>query len=165
MPLKKEFEDDEKGFIFTVDGTLAVLISILGLAAVLAVGSPTAGYRQHGYRRLGDYANDALQVMEVGETINEIEEFLENDEITGTKTKNLARNKLLEILPDEIQFRMVIGPESNPLLENIYPAPGESSSWESEYENTEDVASAVRMSYIDNEFEPIILYVWRGDGL
>ncbi len=163
MTLEKALKDDERGFIFTVDGTLAVLISILGLAAVLAVGSPTTAFRQHGYRRLGDYANDALQVMEVGGTLDEIENLVRENQ--KEMAKNYARNKLLEILPDGIQFRMEIGTESNLLEDNIYPTSSNTDIWRERYENAVDVASSIQISTINNEFEPIILYVWRGEGL
>ncbi|KXA88972.1 hypothetical protein AKJ62_04080 [candidate division MSBL1 archaeon SCGC-AAA259D14] len=164
-------KNDERGFIFTLDGTLAVLISILGLAAVTAVGSSTTIYEQQGYRGLGEYADQALQVLEVNGAMDEIENLISSTSTYADSAELLAENQLREILPTGIRFRMKIGGESNILLDNVYPTYDNHDAWRERYENAEDIVRAVRISIIEDDFdmednfEPVILYLWRGEGL
>jgi len=155
------FRRDRRGFIFSLDATLAVLVVMIAMAGVARVSGPESIYGQHGYQRLERYANDALEVMQLAGTMDEIKNLLgENSE----EAENLAENELRKILPREIQFRLRIGSEANPRLDNVYPSAGNHAEWRAAFENAGEVAVAARVSIFppENVFDSITLYVWRG---
>lgn len=166
MSFEKILENDNRGFIFTFDGTLAILISIIGLASVVAIGSPTSISKQRRFQELEDHTNEALQIMEVSGTLDNVEDLVEQGNIQ--KAKDLARKSLNEILSEEKQFKMRIGSGSNYLLDSIYPNPTKESDeeeWNNKFENAGYVASCTRISIIDNKFKPVTLYLWIGEGV
>ncbi len=156
------FRRDRKGFIFSLDATLAMLVVLIVMAGVARVAGPELIYGQHGYLRLERYANDALEVMQLTGTMDEIENLLAHGE--NSKAKSLVENELRKILPREVQFRLRIGPEDNPRLDNVYPSPGNDAEWGAAFENAEEIAVAARVSIFppENVFDSITLYVWRG---
>jgi len=156
------FRKDRRGFIFSLDATLAVLVVMIAMAGVARVSGPESIYGQHGYQRLERYANDALEVMQLTGTMDEIKNLLAHE--NNSEAENLAENELRKILPREIQFRLRIGSEANPRLGNVYPSAGNHAEWRAAFENAGEVAVAARVSIFppENVFDYITLYVWRG---
>jgi hypothetical protein len=144
---------DHKGFIFSLDAALAMLVVMIVMAGVARVGGPESIYGQHGYLRLERYANDALEVMHLTGTIGEIENLLARRE--NFAARSLAEKELQGILPRGVRFRLRIGGETKPRLD---------AGWRGAFENAGEIAAAARVSIFrpENVFEPITLYVWRG---
>ncbi|KXB00100.1 hypothetical protein AKJ48_03295 [candidate division MSBL1 archaeon SCGC-AAA261O19] len=159
------FRRDQRGFIFSLDATLAVLVALIVLAGVASVGSSSTTYKQHGYLRLERYANDALEVMELTGTTDNIKSLLDQGE--NSKAESLAENELRKILPNEVQFKLRIGPEDDPRLDNVYPSPRNHEEWRAAFENAEEIAVATRVLVFspENVVDSINLYVWRGPGI
>jgi hypothetical protein len=169
------FRRDEKGFIFSLDATLAMLIVMLAMAGVARVGSPGLIYGQHGYLRLQRYANDALEVLyNTGRvendvlilTIDEIKDLLEQGtEENILEAESLAENQLRKILPPDIQFRLRIGENEDPILDNVSSV-GNYEDWSAVFEKIEEIAVATRVILLGSEnFEPMTIWVWRGPGI
>ncbi len=132
------FRRDRRGFIFSLDATLAMLIMIIVMAGVARVSGPEMVYGQHGYLRLERYANDALTVMD---TLDILENIVRDVEYGDTASaENTARAWLRKILPEDVQFKLVFGDD----LLTAYPtdAPG----WSSAFSAAGEVATAVRMA-------------------
>lgn len=131
------FRSDQRGFIFSLDATLAVLVSLIVLAGVASVGTSTTEYGQHGYLRLERYANDALRVLVLsGATDNAIQAVSQLD---YEDAEQILRENLLEILPEETQFKLSIGE-----LLTVYPS--DSSDWDNVFENVKDRAAFSQLS-------------------
>lgn len=130
--------EDRKGFIFSLDATLAVLVVLVVMAGVARAAGPGLVYGQHGYLRLERYANDALEVMQLKGTLDIVANYIKHGYIENAE--NLAREALRKILPAEVQFRLDVG--GNRLT--VYPS--NSSEWATEFSNAEEVATAVRVS-------------------
>ena len=164
------FRKDKRGFIFSLDATLAILVVFIVMAGVARVGGPELIYGQHGYLRLERYANDALEVLyHTGTIDNEFTSTIDNIRSLLAKGKksvaeSLAENELKKILPSDVQFRLRIGPENSPRLDNVYPSAGNHATWRSAFNNAKEIAAATRVSIFhpDNAFDIITLYVWRG---
>jgi hypothetical protein len=167
------FRKNEKGFIFSLDATLAMLIVMVVMAGVVRVGGEGLIYGQHGYLRLQQYANGALDVLyNTGRVENDLL-ILTMDEIKDllaqgntSEAESLAENELQKILPADIQFRLRIGPENNPRLDNVYPSAGNHAEWRSAFDNAEEIAVATRVIILGSEnFEPVTIWVWRGPDI
>ena len=154
------FRRDKKGFIFSLDATLAMLVMLIMMAGVARMAGPELTYGQHGYLRLERYANDALEVMQLIGTIDNIVDFVKHGE--NDSAKNLARADLRNILPEEVQFKFAVG---NRLT--VYPS--NSADWSTVLSNAEEIAVATRVCLLrfptENVFDSIALYVWRGPGI
>lgn len=137
------FRRDRRGFIFSLDATLAILTVMIVMAGVARMGGPELVYGQHGYLRLERYANDALEVMELTGTMDSIKNFLARGE--NSEAENLAENELRKILPREVQFKLRIGSENSPRLDNVYPTPDNHDKWQAKFENAEEIAVAARV--------------------
>ncbi len=151
---------DKKGFIFSLDATLAMLVILIMMAGVARIAGPELTYEQHGYLRLERYANDALEVMQLIGTMDNIVDLVKHGE--NDSAKNLARVDLRNILPEEVQFKFVVG---NRLT--VYPS--NSADWSTVLSNAEEIAVATRVCLLrfptENVFDSIALYVWRGPGI
>lgn len=156
------FRTDRRGFIFSLDATLAMLVVLIVMSGVARMTGPEQVYGQHGYLRLERYANDALDVMDLAGITDIIENLLAQGE--KSNAEYLAENTLRKILPGEVQFRLRIGAENNPRLDNVYPSTGEHAEWRAAFENADEIAVATRVSIFppENVFDSITLYVWRG---
>ncbi|KXA91246.1 hypothetical protein AKJ57_01900 [candidate division MSBL1 archaeon SCGC-AAA259A05] len=130
----------EKGFIFSLDATLALLISLIVLVGIAQIGGSSTTYKQFGYLQLERYANDSLRVLSLnGATKKAIR--LANNRQMG-EARKILRENLLSVLPEEIKFKMVVGKEKDIWLDNIYPTE-DNQAWEISLENAgEKVASA-----------------------
>lgn len=155
------FQTDERGFIFTFDATLAVLISLVVLAGMAGVGGRGEIYEQHGYLRLERYANDALIVMEHAGVIREVIHLISAGE--NQRAREVARENLRSILPSEVQFKLMIGGEEKLWLDNVYPGT-DNQAWENKFENAEERAVA---SYITVETVKVVenldVLIWVDD--
>ncbi len=137
------FRRDRRGFIFSLDATLAMLVVMIVMAGVARVSGPEHTYEQHGYLRLERYANDALEVMQLTGTLDNIKNLLAQEETS--LAEGLAENELRKILPNEVQFRLLIGNESNPRLDNVYPSAGNHDAWYDNFINAAEIAVAARV--------------------
>ncbi len=135
------FQRDQKGFIFSLDATFAMLVVLIVMAGVAHTAESELVYGQHGYLRLERYANDTLEVLQLTGTIETIVNFVRLG--ANENAENLAREELLKILPAEVQFKLVLG--DNRLT--VYPsdAPG----WETAFAEAEEIATATRMSLFE----------------
>lgn len=145
---------DRRGFIFSLDAALALLVVMIVTAGVARMGGPSLIYGQHGYLRLERYANDALEVMQSMGTLDNIVTFVKHENYENAK--NLARAELQKILPAEVQFKLVVG--DNRL--EIYPS--DDAGWASEFSSVEEVAVATRMSTLPPK-ENFRVLAWLDD--
>lgn len=153
------FRRDQRGFIFSLDATLAVLIVLIVMAGVARVAGPELTYEQYGYLRLGRCANDALEVMQLTSTIDNIKNLLLQGDDSGAE--NLAKSELREILPAEVQFKLVVG--DNRLA--VYPSDtGDRAKWDDAFISAEEIAIAVRILTFPPK-EPIRVLAWLDDPL
>lgn len=172
------FQKEQNGFIFSLDATLGILVVILVMAGVARAGGSALNYGQHGYLLLERYANDALEVLYLTgkvtsdnkfiSTIDNIKTLLARGTLADNSlAENIAENTLRSILPLDIQFRLRIGLENNPRLDNVYPSVDNHPAWYGNFTDAEEIAVATRVSLFtpENVFEPITLYVWRGAGI
>ncbi|MBS3815903.1 MAG: hypothetical protein KGY45_05020, partial [Hadesarchaea archaeon] len=134
----------DKGFIFSFDATFAVFVSLIILAGVASSYNPTLNYEQHGRLRLERYASDAMEVMVLTETLEGIVASIKNGEIENAR--EVARREFKKTLPQNCQFKLVIGNPNNPRIDPVYPNDNNISEWQSEFENAEDIATSVRLS-------------------
>ncbi len=137
---------DSKGFIFSLDATLAVMVVMIAVAGVASVAGPELIYRQQGYLRLERYANDALEVMQLAGTTDSIISYIRQGYYENAE--NLAENELRKILPSDIQFRLIIGDPSDPRLENVFPSHGKHAEWLAAFNGASELASAVKVSVL-----------------
>lgn len=138
------FRCDRRGFIFSFDASLAILVVFTIMVAMVRVGGAGVTYEQQGYLRLERYANDALEVMQLTGALDNIITFIKQGYIENAE--NMAENELAKLLPRDIQFRLVIGDENNPRLDNVYPSAGKHTQWRSAFENAKEIAAAFRVS-------------------
>jgi hypothetical protein len=151
------FRKDQEGFIFSLDATLAMLVLLIVMAGVARVAGPELIYGQHGYLRLERYANDALEMMQLTGTMDNIVTFVKHGDLDSAE--NLARTELRKIVPGEVQFRLVIG--DNRLT--VYPS--DVAGWASAFSNAEEIAVATRMSTFHPKEPPINVLAWLDDEL
>ena len=173
------FRCDRRGFIFSFDASLAILVVFAIMVGIVRVGGAGVMYEQHGYLRLERYANDALEVMQLTGALDNIVTFVKHG--ATENAENLAEKNLRKLLPQDIQFRLVIGDVNNPRLDNVYPSAGKHTQWRSAFENAKEIAAAFRVSVLysryqldqnnpggggaasaENIFDSVTLYVWRG---
>ncbi|MDI6884100.1 MAG: hypothetical protein QMD00_03025 [Hadesarchaea archaeon] len=138
------FRRNQKGFIFSLDATLATLVVLIVIAGVARVAGPELIYGQHGYLRLERYANDALEVLELTGMMDSIVNYVKHGYLENAEV--IAENELRKILPRDVQFRLVIGDVNNPRLDNVYPSAGNDAEWYAAFQNAGEVVSAVRVS-------------------
>ncbi|MEA1904896.1 MAG: hypothetical protein U9M97_03340 [Candidatus Hadarchaeota archaeon] len=147
--------NDQRGFIFSLDAVLAVLVTLTVLAGVAQIGISSSTYEQHGYLRLERYAEDAIEVMhQTGALDNVIASVVKGN---LSQASEIARDNLRTILPPEIQFKFLIGDEGNPYLDNVYPGT-ENQAWEGIFESVGERAVAIRVT--GKRLIPLKVLVW-----
>ncbi|MFN4132836.1 MAG: hypothetical protein ACK4GQ_00470 [Candidatus Hadarchaeales archaeon] len=158
----------DRGFVFSLDATLGILVVMIVMAGVARVGGSGLIYEQYGYLRLQRIANDALEALYIVGTIdNRVTPAIDNivfllNQGRKGEAESLAENWLRRIIPKDIQFRFRIGTENRPILDNVFPTPGNEAGWRSAFENASEMAVAVRVVILKPEnLEPSFLYVWR----
>ncbi len=169
---------DSRGFVFSLDASLAMLVVMLVMAGVATVNGAKFTYEQQGFLKMERIANDALEVLySTGQmdnenyfvnTIDNIVALLnENTAENRSQAENYAENELKKILPNYLNFRMRIGSENDPRLDNVYPTLGNDNNWRAAFDNALEMASANRILYFrrDNKFDTVTLYVWREPGI
>jgi hypothetical protein len=129
---------DQRGFIFSLDATLAMLVVMIVMAGVARAAGPSLIYEQHGFLRLERYANDALTVMDTLGISENIVRTVEYGDIAGAE--DTARMWLRKILPEDVQFKFVFGDD----MLTVYPT--DATGWDSVFSTVEEVATAVRMA-------------------
>lgn len=147
-------KNDQRGFIFSLDATLAVLVIMMAMAGVARVGGPELVYGQHGYLRLERYAEDALGVMDQVGVLDSIIESIATD--NDSAAMEMARDNLLAILPPEVQFKLVVGDETV-YLDNVYPGT-DNLEWSNLFESAEERAVASRVT--TKRLAPLKVLVW-----
>lgn len=149
----------ERGMIFTLDATLAILIVMLIMAG-LAQPSILSFSKSYGNLRLHRLANDALTVMDQAGITEGIIELLNNNQYTRAETA--ARENLLMMLPPEIKFKYVIGKEENILLQ-VYP--DNVQDWDQQFSTAKEVMVAL---HVTPEFirvtENLDVLIWADDA-
>ena len=145
---------DQRGFIFSLDATLAVVVVMMVMVGVVKVSSPDLIHGQHGYLRLERYAEDALEVLERTGTMDNIIESIATDNVS--RAMEMARENLRAILPPEIQFRFVVGDETV-YLDNVYPGTN-NLAWSALFDGAEERAVASRVTA--KRLKPLKVLVW-----
>jgi hypothetical protein len=110
------------------------------VAGVASAGEAGLSYGQHGYLTLQRYANDALETMSLTGSLDNVSDLVIKGNLNQAKT--LVRQELGKVLPEEVQFKLVIGQESNPDLV-VYPS--DATSWDNAFKNAEETVVAVRV--------------------
>lgn len=152
---------DEKGFIFSLDATLAIAVLItamLGMASF--IGTQTI-QEQQGYLRLERYANDALEVLELTGVMDIITNYIRQG--YPENAEYLAETQLRKILPNEIQFRLVIGDENSPRLDNVFSTPGKHEEWITAFKNVNEMAKAVKVTTLPLKRLRVLAWVENDD--
>lgn len=137
-------ENNKRGFIFSLDATLAILVLMIAIAGAARAVGPELIYQQYGYLRLERYANDALEVLQLTGTMDSVVNYMKLGYVENAE--NIAEAELRQILPREIQFRLVIGDVNNPRLDNIFPTSRKNAEWKAAFQNAKELATAVRVS-------------------
>jgi hypothetical protein len=162
-------KSDQRGFVFSLDAALAIIVVMLALAGVARVGVRGI-YEQYGYLRLQRYARDGLEALHNVGNLDEngvlttafdnIRGLLKLGEVAQAET--VAEDWLSRIFPSDILFRLLVGENENyPLLDNVFPTPGNEEAWRSALENAPEVAVAHAVWLVGENFVPAKLYVWR----
>ncbi len=125
-----KLKNSEEGFVFTLDATLAILVSLLALASVASIGSSLKTHEQFGRLRLQRVGQDAVRALSEKGVFENAVLALENGRIS--KAERLLRENLNKAMPEHTQFKLFIRDQ---LL--IYPTKNE-DEWENLYENIED---------------------------
>lgn len=131
------FRRDRRGFIFSLDATLAMLVVLIMMAGVARMAGPELTYGQHGYLRLERYANDALEVMQLNGSLDNVTVLVGRDNLP--LGREIARGNLRVILPEEIQFKLVVG------YERLIVYPNASSAWDNVFDDLDEIAVATRI--------------------
>lgn len=147
--------NDRRGFIFSLDATLAILVTMTVLAGTVQIGTSSSTFEQHGYLRLERYAEDAIEVMyRTGALDNVILSIVQGN---LSHAGEIARDNLRTILPPEINFKFVIGKEDDPYLDNVYPG-ADNEAWEATFEGVGERAVAIRIT--GKRLVPLKVLVW-----
>lgn len=121
--------DEDGGFIFSLDATLAILVSLIALASVASVGSSLKTPEQFSRLSLQRLGGDAIRILSIKGSFENAVLALEAADYE--KAEKILRENLKKVLPEHIQFRLYI---RNQL--SVYPT--ESNNWENLYENIKD---------------------------
>lgn len=132
------FRRDQRGFVFSLDATLGILIVMLVMAGVASVVRPGAIYEQYGFLRLRRQADDAFEVMQIIGVMDNLENLVANNDLGPAE--NNARDNLRNILPRDVQFKFVFG--DNRLI--VYPTP-DNDAWDNLFDSLDEVAVASRI--------------------
>ena len=152
----------EKGFIFTLDGTLAVLISLIVLTGVAQIGTSSTHYSQHGSQQLQYYANDGLRSLKLEGAVREgIELANENQDEAARK---LIRKNLTSAFPEGVQYKFKVGGNTDIWIDNVYPTEAPNENWERKMENAEELTTATSITVETIELvENLDVLVWADD--
>jgi len=96
---------DDKGFIFTADATLALVVVIVFTASILVYGLLPA-YQGQDHQHLQALADSALATMEQDGTLRDAAVYYANN--NSTAAQNLLQNSLNSILPSDVSYKMTM---------------------------------------------------------
>lgn len=159
--------NDRRGFIFSLDAALAIVIVMVALAGVARVGS-LGFYESYGYLRLERYANDAMEALysvgtldENGVLTNAYDNIRTLLKRRDSRAENVAENWLARIFAADLCFRLIVYKENLLLLDNVFPEPGNHAAWRAAFENAREFGVAHRLWLVGENFVTATLYVWR----
>ncbi len=122
-------KEENDGFIFSLDATLAILVSLIALASVASVGSSLSTHEQFGRIRLQRTARDAVKILTLkGAFENAV---LEMEAADYEEARKVLRENLKVALPEHTQFRLFIRDQIS-----VYPS--DNDKWDNLYENIKD---------------------------
>jgi hypothetical protein len=153
--LRKGLRKDERGFFFSLDATLSLLVVLIVLAGVAHVGELGAIYEQHGYLRLERYANDTLESMLLTGSLDNIVDLIVKGDNAGAM--DLARIELRKALPQGVQFKLMIG-------DNFEVYPSASQSWKSVFENAQELAVSTKVTGRFKKATTAWILAWLDDN-
>lgn len=96
---------DDKGFIFTADATLALVVVIVFTASILVYGLLPV-YQGQDHQHLQALADSALATMEQDGTLRDAAVYYANN--NSTAAQNLLQNSLNSILPSDVSYKMTM---------------------------------------------------------
>lgn len=123
---------DDKGFIFTADATLALVVVIVFTASILVYGLLPV-YQGQDHQHLQALADSALATMEQDGTLRDAAVYYANNNSTAAQATLTA--SLNSILPSDVSYKMTI---------NGYTPPAINSRGR-DYSVATDVATGVRV--------------------
>ncbi|MGC8817189.1 MAG: hypothetical protein ACP5PX_05230 [Candidatus Hadarchaeum sp.] len=139
---------------------MAVAVLITAIVGLVGFGLQSI-HGQQGSLRLERYANDALEVLQLTGTMDTIVNYIRHGYLENAET--LAETELRKILPAEIQFRMIIGDENDPRLDNIFPTAGKNEEWLAAFQKAGEIAKAVRTTTLPQKNLKILAWVDNDD--
>ena len=125
---------DDKGFIFTADATLALVVVIIVTTSIAVyVGLPI--YQGEEHQHLEALAESAINTMDQDGSINNavVQASLNNT----TSAQNILNNDLIEIIPVGTGYRIIVGGD--------YPVDYSNSNGANQYSLSKDVATSVKV--------------------
>jgi len=96
---------DDKGFIFTADATLALVVVIVFTASILVYGLLPV-YQGQDHQHLQALADSALATMEEDGTLRDAAVYYANN--NSTAAEELLTNSLNSILPSDVSYKMTM---------------------------------------------------------
>jgi hypothetical protein len=135
--LKSTLYKDNRGFVFSLDASLALLVVLIIVGGAARIEYGELAYEQQGYLRLERYANDALETMILTKTLDNVVELITKNDNAAARA--LARTELRKALPEEVQFKLVIGD-----CFEVYPT--DNYSWDAIFATTSELATATRVT-------------------
>ncbi len=152
----------EKGFIFTLDGTLAVLISLIVLTGVAQIGTSSTHYSQHGSQQLQYYANDGLRSLKLEGAVREAIELANENQ--DEEARKLIRKNLTSAFPEGVQYKFQVGGNTDMWIDNVYPTEDPNENWERRMENAEELTTATSITVDTIELvDNLDVLVWIDD--
>lgn len=124
-------KEDNEGFIFSLDATLAVLVALVALAGIASVGNSLAMSEHFGRLRLQRVGQDAIRVLNMEGTFEDA--ILAMEAADKPRAERIIRENLNKALPDHIQFKLYIRDQLS-----VFPTDGNEDKWEDLYENAKD---------------------------
>ncbi|MTK63546.1 MAG: hypothetical protein F8N15_03165 [Methanobacterium sp.] len=98
---------DEKGFLFTTDAVLALVVVIVLTASVVTYGLLPI-YQGQNHQHLEAIADSALETMEQDGTLRQAAVQYANNNTTGAQT--LLTNELNNIIPATVGYKLTMDP-------------------------------------------------------
>ncbi len=143
-------EMNEKGFIFSLDATLGLIVVAIVIAGVAQIGNPYT-QSQFSSMKLERQANDTLRVLSLSGTLENA--LREIEESNLEKAEQILRDNLNEMLSEGIQFKLSVG---NRLV--VYPT--ESDEWKEITENLKENIVSEQLSSVPPEENYLRVLTW-----
>jgi hypothetical protein len=105
---------DEKGFIFTTDAILALVVMIVFRGSIVTYGLIPL-YQGEYHQHLEAIADSALETMEQSGVLREAAVEYSNGNITGAET--ILRSSLDTVIPDNIGYKLTMS-NNNPIIDD-----------------------------------------------